>query len=111
MIRTVRVLMGCRVGLEMDEINRRMPRNIVSFACGVCKRNVFGENHGEERACQNSVALPAATARDHRPVNASWDTRKTGWPQHPGFTQQNYSVAESVGERPLRGTKRLTSNV
>ena len=29
----------------------------------------------------------------------------------PGFTHQNYSVADSVGERPLRGAKRLTSNV
>ena len=28
-----------------------------------------------------------------------------------GFTHQNYSVADSVGERPLRGAKRLTSNV
>ena len=29
----------------------------------------------------------------------------------PGFTHQNYSVADSVGERPLRGAKRLTSNI
>ena len=28
-----------------------------------------------------------------------------------GFTHQNYSVADSVGERPLRRAKRLTSNV
>ena len=28
----------------------------------------------------------------------------------PEFTHQNYSVADSVGERPLRGAKRLTSN-
>ena len=32
-------------------------------------------------------------------------------PFQAGFTHQNYSVADSVGERPLRGAKRLKSNV